>query len=86
MRATAQRFGTSKKIVALLAAKRSNGKSEGTATLGETENRLGFFVSPIMSPGCIKMGGLLMTWDNEGSSASHEEKVVCVVETTADEV
>ena len=39
-----------------------------------------------VSPGCIKMGRFLMTWDNERSSASRKEKVVCVVETTGDEV
>jgi hypothetical protein len=61
-------------------------KVRGPQHLVETENRFGGFVSPIMSPGCIKMGGLLMTWDDDGSSASYEEKVVCVVETTADEV
>ena len=29
------------------------------------------FVSPFVSPGCIKMGTLLMTWDDEASSASY---------------
>ena len=28
-------------------------------------------VSPFVSPGCIKMGRLLMTWDDEASSASY---------------
>jgi hypothetical protein len=44
------------------------------------------FVSPFVSPGCIKLSALLMTWDDEASSASYEQKVVGVVEATADEV
>jgi len=39
-----------------------------------------------VSPGCIKMGRLLMTWDDEASSGSYQQNLVCVVETTADEV
>ena len=35
---------------------------------------------------CMKMGTLLMTWDDEASSASYQQNLVCVVETTADEV
>jgi hypothetical protein len=29
------------------------------------------FVSPFVSPGCMKMGTLLTTWDDEASSASY---------------
>ena len=29
------------------------------------------FVSPFVSPGCIKMGRFLMTWDDEASGASY---------------
>jgi len=54
--------------------------------LVESENRFGFFVSPVVSPGCIKMGRFLMTWDDEASGASYQQKVGCVVETIADEV
>jgi len=60
-----------KKIVASLAAKRSNSKSEGAATLCGERKPFRVFVSPFVSPGCIKMGTLLMTWDDEASSASY---------------
>jgi hypothetical protein len=29
------------------------------------------FVSPFVSPGCIKMGRFLMMWDDEASRASY---------------
>jgi len=32
------------------------------------------------------MGAFLMTWDDEASSASYQQKVVCLLETTADDV
>ena len=35
---------------------------------------------------CIKMGRFLMTSDDEASSASYQQNLACVVETTADEV
>ena len=35
---------------------------------------------------CIKMGRLLITSDDEASSANYQQNLVCVVETTADEV
>ena len=66
-----RRFRASKKIVASLAAKRSNSKSEGAATLCGERKPFRVFVSPFVSPGCIKMGTLLMTWDDEASSASY---------------
>ena len=52
-----------------------------------TESRKQCYVlyHPLCHPG-IKNGQLLMTWDDEASSASYQQKVVCVVETTADEV
>jgi len=43
-------------------------------------------LSPFVSPGCIKMGRFLMTSDEEASSASYQQNLVFVVETTADEV
>jgi len=44
------------------------------------------FVSPFVSPGCMKMGRFLMTWDDEASGASYQQKLVCAVATIADEV
>jgi len=62
------------------------GKFSRTRRHRSAPNDSAEFVSPVVSPGCIKMGRFLMTWDNERSSASREEKVVYVVETTGDEI
>ena len=32
------------------------------------------FVSPFVSPGCMKMGTLLMIWDDEASTASYQQR------------
>ena len=48
--------------------------------------RLTEHVPVFVSPGWIKMGTFLMTWDDEASGASYQQKLVCAVATIADEV
>jgi hypothetical protein len=56
-----KRPGRSSAAFRTLSVTGSIDKSEGIATLVESENRFGFFVSPVVSPGCVKMSALLMT-------------------------